>query len=86
MAAGARRIFGSSIGLALTGAAGPEPLGGAEPGRVWIALDADDARHARGFHATGERDRIRRWAEQAGLDLVRRSLDGSPLPDGDRLL
>ncbi len=86
MAAGARRIFGSSIGLSLTGAAGPEPHGGAEPGTVWIALDTDDVRHARGFHASGERDRVRRWAEQAGLDLVRRSLDGSPLPDGDRLL
>ncbi len=86
MAVGARRVFGSSIGLALTGAAGPEPHGGAEPGTLWVALDTDDVQHARGFRASGERDRIRRWAEQAGLDLVRRSLDGSPLPDGDRVL
>ena len=37
MAAGARRVFGADIGLSLTGAAGPEPHGGAEPGTVWIA-------------------------------------------------
>jgi nicotinamide-nucleotide amidase len=86
MAAGARRVFGSGVAVALTGAAGPEPHGGAAPGTVWVALDAGDVRHARGFEASGERDRIRRWAEQAGLDLVRRYLDGSPLPDGDRLL
>ena len=72
MAAGARRVFGADVGLALTGAAGPEPHGGAEPGTVWIALDADGVRHARGFRVPGERFRVRRWAEQAGLDLVRR--------------
>jgi hypothetical protein len=42
--------------------------------------DADGFTHARGFIARGERDRVRRWAEQAGLDLVRRYLEGVPLP------
>jgi nicotinamide-nucleotide amidase len=86
MAAGARRIFGADIALSLTGAAGPEPHGGAEPGTVWIAIDADDLHHARGYVATGDRGRVRRWAEQAGLDLVRRYLDGSALPSSDRLI
>src|SRR6185503_21313353 len=31
MATGARRVFGSDLGLALTGAAGPESHGGAPP-------------------------------------------------------
>jgi nicotinamide-nucleotide amidase len=86
MAEGARRIFGADVALSLTGAAGPEPHGGAEPGTVWIAIDADDVHHARGYVATGDRDRVRRWAEQAGLDLVRRHLDGSTLPSSDRLI
>jgi competence/damage-inducible protein CinA-like protein len=83
MAAGARRVFGAGVGLSLTGAAGPEPHEGAEPGTVWIALDAEDAHHARGFHVPGERFRVRRWAEQAALDLLRRYLEGVPLPGSD---
>ena len=84
MAAGARRVFGSDLGLSLTGAAGPESHGGAPPGVIWIALDADEVTHARGFQVPGERDRVRRWAEQAALDLVRRHLEGRPLPASDR--
>lgn len=80
MAAGARRVFGSDIGVALTGAAGPEPHGGAEPGQVWVAIDTEDARHPVGFRWPGDRELIRRFAEQAALDLVRRSLLGLPLP------
>jgi nicotinamide-nucleotide amidase len=84
MAAGARRLFGADVALALTGAAGPEPHGGVEPGVVWLALEAGERSHARRLDLTGERDRIRRWVEQAGLDLVRRYLEGRSLPDSDR--
>ncbi|MGZ5307346.1 MAG: competence/damage-inducible protein A [Actinomycetota bacterium] len=84
MSVGARRLFGADLGLALTGAAGPEPHAGADPGTVWVALDAEDVRHAHGFRVPGERFRVRRWAEQAGLDLVRRYLEGVPLPGTDR--
>jgi nicotinamide mononucleotide (NMN) deamidase PncC len=86
MAQGARRLFGADVALALTGAAGPTPHDGAEPGTVWIALDADDRTHARGFVASGDRTRVRRWTEQAGLDLVRRYLEGARLPDSDRVI
>jgi len=86
MAAGARRVFGSDLGLSLTGAAGPESHGGAPPGVIWIALEGDTVAHARGFRVPGERDRVRRWAEQAALDLVRRHLEGRPLPASDRLI
>jgi hypothetical protein len=50
---------------------------------VWLALDAGDVAHVRGFRMTGERARVIRWAQQAGLDLVRRYLDGSALPASD---
>ena len=86
MASGARRVFGADLGLSLTGAAGPDSHGGAPPGVIWIALDGDTVGHARGFQVPGERDRVRRWAEQAALDLVRRHLEGRPLPASDRLI
>ena len=86
MAVGTRRLYGADLGLSLTGAAGPEPHGGVEPGVIWIALDGDGVSHARGFQVPGERDRVRRWAEQAALDLVRRHLEGRPLPASDRLI
>jgi nicotinamide-nucleotide amidase len=84
MAAGARRLFGADLGVGLTGAAGPEPHAGAEPGTVWVALVGEGVSHARGFRAPGDRAQVRRWAEQAALDLVRRHLEGRPLPPSDR--
>jgi nicotinamide-nucleotide amidase len=80
MAAGARRLFGADLAVALSGAAGPEPHRGAEPGQVWVALDAEGVSHALGFRWPGDRELIRRFAEQAGLDLVRRHLLDLPLP------
>jgi nicotinamide-nucleotide amidase len=86
MAAGARRIFSADIGVATTGVAGPEPLEGEPPGRVWIALDAGDRTHARGLRLPGDRELVQRWTEEAALDLIRRFLTGKPLPDGDRVI
>ncbi|MDP9329736.1 MAG: competence/damage-inducible protein A [Actinomycetota bacterium] len=86
MAAGARRAYAADIAIAVTGAAGPDPHDGAEPGTVWLALDGGDLAHARGYVSPGGRDRVRRWAEQAALDLVRRYLEGRPLPTGDRVI
>ena len=81
MANGARDLYGADVALALTGAAGPEPHDGAAPGTIWVAIaDGTGFTHARGLVSRGERDRVRRWAEQAGLDLVRRYLEGVPLP------
>jgi nicotinamide-nucleotide amidase len=74
MAAGARRLFGADIAVALTGAAGPESHGGAEPGQVWIGLDAEGVEHQYGVRWPVDRELIRRFAEMAALDLVRRHL------------
>lgn len=84
MAAGARALFGADVALAVTGVAGPEPHDGKEPGDVWLALDADGVSHARFMRMSGARDQVVRWTEQAGLDLVRRHLEGRPLPASDR--
>jgi nicotinamide-nucleotide amidase len=81
MAAGARSRFGADLGLSLTGAAGPEAHDGALPGTVWVGLDADERVHQRRIRAPGDRAMVVRWSEQAALDLVRRLLEGRPLPD-----
>jgi PncC family amidohydrolase len=81
MASGARRVFGADLAVALTGAAGPDAHGGAEPGQVWIALDAGDAAHQHGFRWPYDRELVRRLSELAALDLVRRHLLGLPFPD-----
>jgi nicotinamide-nucleotide amidase len=86
MAAGARRLYDADVAVSLTGAAGPEPHDGAAPGTVWLGLDARGVAHARGYVTPGNRSRVRRWAEQAALDLVRRHLEGRPLPESDRII
>jgi nicotinamide-nucleotide amidase len=74
MADGVRRVFGADVGVSTTGVAGPEPLEGHPPGEVWVAVSGPRDEEARGFTAPGDRDQIRRWAEQAALDLLRRRL------------
>ncbi|HEY1330408.1 MAG TPA: competence/damage-inducible protein A [Actinomycetota bacterium] len=80
MARGARRIFDSDVAVALTGVAGPDPHGGRDPGTVCAGLAADGVDRARTFRAPGDRDAVRRWAEQAALDMLRRHLEGLPQP------
>lgn len=81
MARGARRLYGADYGLGLTGAAGPEPHGGAAPGTVCLAICSEDSEVARTLLAPGDRAAVRRWAEQVALDLLRRRLSGLPIPE-----
>jgi PncC family amidohydrolase len=83
MAAGARKLFGADVALSLTGAAGPESHGGAPPGTAWVGLDAGELTHQRRIRAPGDRAMVVRWSEQAALDLVRRFLEGRPLPEAE---
>jgi nicotinamide-nucleotide amidase len=76
MAQGARRVFDADLAVALTGVAGPEPHDGKPVGTVCVALAAEDALESRCFRGPGDRDMVRRWAEQAGLDILRRYLEG----------
>jgi nicotinamide-nucleotide amidase len=74
MATGARRVYRSDLALATTGVAGPDPLEGKPPGTVFVAVVGDGLEEVRGFRAPGDREQVRRWAEQAALDLLRRHL------------
>jgi nicotinamide-nucleotide amidase len=79
MALGARRRFGASIGLSITGIAGP---GGGTPekpvGTVHLALDdADGTRLHRRLLVPGDRALVRRWSAAAALSMLRHHLLGT---------
>ena len=78
MARGARLALDSDVGVSLTGVAGPEPHDGKQPGTICVGLSAVDGERSREFRAPGGRAQVRRWAEQAALDLLRRYLTGVP--------
>jgi nicotinamide-nucleotide amidase len=78
MARGVRHVFQADIGVATTGVAGPAPLEGHPPGEVWVAVSSDDGEEARHLQAPGDREQVRRWAQQVALDLLRRHVAGLP--------
>jgi nicotinamide-nucleotide amidase len=75
LAEGIRVRTGATIGVAITGIAGP--TGGTEEkpvGLVYIAID--DEKHTEVIEKRfgGDRDRIRQWSTQQALDIIRRWL------------
>lgn len=75
LADGVRARTGATIGLGITGIAGP---GGGTPqkpvGTVAIAVSSDDGAEVRTFSFVGPRAQVKFWATQAALDMVRRLL------------
>src|SRR5437870_2254761 len=76
MAAGARRVFEADVAVALTGVAGPDPHDDKPVGTVCVGLAWDGGEWSTSFRAPGDREMVRRWAEQAALDALRRHLEG----------
>jgi len=75
MAEGARARTGATYTLSITGEAGPESNTGAPVGTVFIGLAGPDGpAEALRFSMPGDRLRIRGFATQAALDLLRRRL------------
>ena len=75
MAQGIRRRVGSSMGVGITGIAGPG--GGTEEkpvGLVYIAVSYGNKTESLECNFRGDRDRIRLWASQQALDMIRRRL------------
>jgi nicotinamide-nucleotide amidase len=60
MAAGVRERLGADIGMATTGAAGPDPQDGHAPGEVWLGFAIGDEVTAVGLALGGDRAAIRR--------------------------
>lgn len=73
MADGIRRRTNATIGVGVTGIAGPAGGTADKPvGLVHIAIADENGPHGLTFRFPGDRDRIRRQASQAALDMVRR--------------
>jgi len=81
MAEGARKIVHASIGVSVTGVAGPS--GGTEDkpvGTVWLGLAREDKpTHTEVHHLAGGRDRIRTLSAYLALRLVVQSCRDLPL-------
>jgi nicotinamide-nucleotide amidase len=76
MAAGARRRFGTNIGIGITGVAGPDGGTPDKPvGTVWVAVDCDGEVHAVRAVLPGDRSEIRYRAAQLALDRLRRTFE-----------
>jgi nicotinamide-nucleotide amidase len=73
LADGIRRRTGATLGIGITGVAGPTGGTPEKPvGTVHIAIAAASGSKERGVFFPGDRDRIRWQASQSALDLVRR--------------
>jgi nicotinamide-nucleotide amidase len=75
MAQGVRARAGSSMGVGITGIAGPTGGTSEKPvGLVFIGLADERGTQVREFHFPGDRDRVRHWASQMALEMVRRRI------------
>ena len=74
MAAGACRVLGADVGLATSGAAGPDPHEGAPPGTVWIGLHLDGGGEAVRVRFNMDRTRVRQLSTISALNLLRTRL------------
>jgi nicotinamide-nucleotide amidase len=79
MATGVRLRFGSTVGIGITGIAGPDGGTPEKPvGTVWVAVDLDGEVHAVRAVLPGDRNEIRYRAAQLGLDRLRRAFERDP--------
>jgi nicotinamide-nucleotide amidase len=75
MAEGAMRALGASVGLAVTGVAGPAEQDDVPVGTVFVAVAIAGAETVtRDLRLPGQRDQVRQFAVISALDLLRRRL------------
>ena len=77
MAEGARSRTGSTYALSITGEAGPESSSGQPVGVFYIGIAGPEGpSEARRLQFPGDRARLRQFASQSALDLLRRRIQG----------
>lgn len=74
MADSARDRTGATYAVSITGEAGPDSSSGAEPGTVWIGLAGPEGCEAKVFKFPGGRARVRAFAVQTALNMLRLEL------------
>jgi nicotinamide-nucleotide amidase len=71
LALAARTYYGSSVGLGITGVAGPSAHAGMEPGTFFVAVDLSGTLHSERFFRPMERTSFKYYAALASLNLLR---------------
>jgi nicotinamide-nucleotide amidase len=75
LAEGVRARTGASIGMGITGIAGPSGGSAEKPvGLVFIALADERGTQVREFRFPGPRTHVRHWASQMALEMIRRRI------------
>ncbi|CRK58466.1 C-terminal domain of CinA type S [Alloactinosynnema sp. L-07] len=75
LADGARTRCGATIGVGLTGVAGPDPQDGVAVGTVWVALSGPRGSRAVRLTVSGGREDVRAAAVRGALDLLAAEVD-----------
>ncbi len=74
LASAARKAYGAHVGIGITGAAGPEPHGGAEAGTFFAGVDILGSVHSAQFFRPMERSSFKYYAALAALNFLRLQL------------
>lgn len=83
MASGVRKKFGTTIGIGITGIAGPSGGSPEKPvGTVWVSVDVDGEVHAVRAVLPGDRNEIRQRGAQLALDRLRRVFENDSASEG----
>ena len=78
LAEGIRTRLGTTLGISITGIAGPPVTDGPDKdkpvGLVYIGLAGPEGTQVKQFNIMGDRERVRLWASQHALEMLRRHL------------
>ena len=78
LAEGTRERLGTTLALGITGIAGPSATSGPDKdkpaGLVYVALAGSEGVQVKQFNLVGDRERVRLWATQHALEMLRRHL------------
>ena len=80
MAEGVSALLGADVAVATTGAGGPDPQDGQEPGTVFVAVWSEGEVDCRRHRFDGEPGDVVRQSVEASLELLAEALDAG----GDR--